>query len=236
MSVCFGGKQFSVVWSGHACDRVLERCENCADKIEKRLMQSLNYAEKYVSADFAKVIGTLTLYDKMNNIFAGLYVNRDSMNIVVTSYGPASEYYPKTGNLTVQINFRGSVRVLYWQSVDDIVLPMGDTCHFNGIDLELRWSKWSAKVMKNDACKQAVGHRRVKEIMNVIESSYEVLPDETLINIWNWLTGIFISVIISYKNRTCDILLYKNTQFNAERNVTHIDITENGCALMLAGS
>lgn len=236
MSVYFGGEQFSVVWSCHACDRVLERCESCADEIERRLMQSLNYAEIYVSTDFAEVTGELTLYDKLNNIFAGLYINRNSKNIIVTSYGPASEYYPKTGNLTVQINHKGSVRVLHWQSVEEATFSMGDTCHFNGIDLKLRWSKWSAKLMKNDPCKQAIGRRRVKEIMDVIESSYEVLPDKTLINIWNWLTGIFISVILSYEDRTCDVLLYKNTQFNAERNVTHIDITENGCALTLAGS
>ena len=235
MSVRFGKKQFAVVWSAHACDRIVQRCKTCED-VGKLLMQSLNYAEQYVSDELENISGEFTLYDKTNDIFAGLYVNRKSNNIFVTSYGPASEFYPRNGCLTLQINKQGSVRIIHWKVEDSAAIDMGRTCHFGGKDLNLRWSKWSANMMKDDFCLEAIGKRRVKEIMEIIESTYDSLPSNTLINIWNWLTGVFISIVISYENSTCDVVLYKTTHFCAERDMTHIDITENGCHMVLAGS
>ncbi len=229
-----GGENFTLVWTRHAANRVAmrgavnEQMANCMLKL------ALMRAEDELSKELSTVDGFLDLYDKMSNIVAIMNLNRKRRKLYVITYGDTDSMYPQYGDLTIQIDVHGHIRMRKWKFQKWEPIPTDVYCRLNGRTLRLRWTKGCAKIVLNQELKK-VREDRLRSIADKISNSLRHIPEKKIVNIWDWRFETFISVAID--EDYLDVILYNTTNFveKCGNKYARVDITATNCEMRQAG-
>jgi len=224
--VIFGGEEFSLFWSAHARLRTDSRGSSSVALADVFVRLAISRAEAVISDKLAEIQNTCDIYDRVADIFAVLSINRQKKKIYIVSYGDASKIYPRYGDTVIQSNEYGQIRIIEWAALRAEPVDTSVFCEMNGQQFRFRWTKWSAK---NDKTKDK-GEKKLCKIGEKLSGMGMMLPENEIINIWDWRTGTFTSVMIQPETSTIDVVLFRNVDFIPQKDIySRINITIDDC-------
>lgn len=232
--VQFGGQSFLLLWSMHARKRTTVRGSSDVELADHFLRFAILRAEEKLKKHLAKIDGYCTIFDRLSGVFAVLSVNREKGKIYVVSYGDSSKMYPRYGDTVIQGNEAGQIRILRWKERKREPICTDIYCHLNGKTLNMCLTRWTVRVFSDSETRKDK-EEELRAIADALSSEIKTIPEGQIINIWDWRTGAFISVILTAGSETLDVVLFQTVDFEPKKNqYARIDITEEGSKLQLA--
>ncbi len=230
----FGGESFELLWSCHAKRRISTRGAISIPLADQFLRFSLARAEQEIGAELTSLSDSCTIFDKVSDLFTVLHINRKKHKMYVMTYGDASEMYPRWGDTVIQFKEQGKIRLLNWtfQKKDPVLTDV--YCKLNGKTLRLRWTRYTTNRTKNRDVRK-ISEQNLRAIADVISNAVKILPEEQTMNIWDWRSGVFVSVRIPAEGDTLDVILFRTADFVSDSDIyTRVDITDQGCTVQRA--
>jgi len=222
------GKKMYVSWSFHALRRAEERLGMNEHEIDAALKKSIQKASRVpvVQESLSSLLGDWVIFDAEDKKTFILCTNGDNL-IHVISCG-SSDMHPHDGSMTLQINATGKVRLICWTKPSANRIAAGLTRPLNGRNLEVYWTGECAKIAENPRNLRVLKSQVAKTIAWLDHGDSHVEEDKT-INVWNWQTHTFCSLMIHSDNNTLDIMLFRSARFRCKRECIRVDITRHGC-------
>lgn len=229
--VSFGGRPFMLWWTPHARRRASIRGAFGVEFADVFLRLTLARAEEKIGEELSALTGYCSVYDKIADIFAVLFLAPEEGRMFVVSYGDADKMYPRTNEITLQTNQNGKIRLIKWSARKEAPIKTKLRCRLNGKNLRVRLTKRSTKIMANEQ-NRAACIKKIRKTTSALSKFFQgrELPQGKSVNVWDWRVGTFLSFCIS-NDDTFDIILFKNVDFVARNPYMRVDITKEGCKL-----